>query len=39
MYSSQSELNNNWTKISNKRGRATQEETEREAKHVKESER
>jgi hypothetical protein len=35
--SSQPELNNNWTKVSYKRGRSTQEETEREAKHAKES--
>jgi hypothetical protein len=28
MYSSQSELNNNWTKLSHKRGTSTQEETE-----------
>jgi hypothetical protein len=38
MYSSQPELNNNWTKLSYKRGRSTQEETEREAKLAKESE-
>jgi hypothetical protein len=38
MYSSQPELNNNWTKVSYKRGRSTQEETEREARHAKESE-
>jgi hypothetical protein len=30
MYSSQPELNNNWTKVSYKRGRSTQEETKRE---------
>jgi hypothetical protein len=36
--SSQPELNDNWTKISYKRGRSTPEETEREAKHAKESE-
>jgi hypothetical protein len=33
MYSSQPELNDNWTKVSYKRGRSTQKETEREAKH------
>jgi hypothetical protein len=33
-YSSQPELNDNWTKASYKRGRSTQEETEREAKHA-----
>jgi hypothetical protein len=38
MYSFQPELNGNWTKVSYKRGRSTQEETEREAKHAKESE-
>jgi hypothetical protein len=38
MYSSHSELNNNWTKVSYKRGRSTQEETERETKHAKENE-
>jgi hypothetical protein len=37
MYS-QPELNDNWTKVSYKRGRTTQEETERGAKHAKESE-
>jgi ATP-dependent 26S proteasome regulatory subunit len=37
IYSSQPELNNNWTKVSYKRGRLTQEETEREAKHTTES--
>jgi hypothetical protein len=31
-YSSQPELNNSWTKVSYKRGRSTQEETQREAK-------
>jgi hypothetical protein len=36
-YSSQPELNN-WTKISYKRGKSTQEETEREAKHTQENE-
>jgi hypothetical protein len=36
--SSQPELNNNWTTVSCKRGRSTQEETERNAKHSKESE-
>jgi hypothetical protein len=29
MYSSQPELNSNWTKVSYKRGRLTQEETEK----------
>jgi hypothetical protein len=38
MYSFQPELIDNWTKVSYKRGRLTQEETEREAKHTKESE-
>jgi hypothetical protein len=38
MYSFQPELNKNWTKVSYKRGRSTQEETEREAKHAKENE-
>jgi hypothetical protein len=38
MNSSQPELNDNWTKISYKRGRPTQKGTEREAKHAKESE-
>jgi hypothetical protein len=38
MYSSQPKLNNNWTKVLYKRGKSTQEETEREAKHAKESE-
>jgi hypothetical protein len=38
MYSSQPELNNNWTKVSYRRSRSTQEETEREAKHTKENE-
>jgi hypothetical protein len=37
MYSSQPELNDNWTEVSYKRGRSTQEESEREAKHAKES--
>jgi hypothetical protein len=37
MYSSQTELNYNWTKVSYKRGRSTQG-TEREAKHTKENE-
>jgi hypothetical protein len=37
MNSSQPELNDNWTKVSYKRGRSTQE-TEREAKHTKQSE-
>jgi hypothetical protein len=37
MYSSQPELNNNWTKVSYKRSRSTQERTEREAKHAKQS--
>jgi hypothetical protein len=36
--SSQPKLNDNWTKVSYKRGRSTQEENEREAKHTKESE-
>jgi hypothetical protein len=34
MYSSQPELNDNWTKVSYKRGRPTHDETEREAKHA-----
>jgi hypothetical protein len=38
MNSSQPELNDNWTKTSYKRRRSTQEGTEREAKHAKESE-
>jgi hypothetical protein len=38
MYSSQPELKTNWTKVSFKRGRSTQEETEREVKHTKEKE-
>jgi hypothetical protein len=39
MNSSQPELNNDsWTKVSYKRRRSTQEGTEREAKHAKESE-
>jgi hypothetical protein len=38
MNSSQPELNHNWIKVSYKRGRSTQEGTDREAKHVKESE-
>jgi hypothetical protein len=38
MNSSQPELNDNWTKVSYKRGRSTQEGTEREAKHTKKSE-
>jgi hypothetical protein len=38
MNSSQPELNDNWTKVSYKRGRLTQEGTEREAKHAKRSE-
>jgi hypothetical protein len=37
IYSSQSELNSNWTKVSYKRDRSTQKETEREAKHTRES--
>jgi hypothetical protein len=37
MYSSQQELNNNYTKVSYKTGRPTQEETKREAKHIKEN--
>jgi hypothetical protein len=37
-YSSQPELNNNWTKVPYKRGRSTQKKNEREAKHTKESE-
>jgi hypothetical protein len=35
-FPSQQELNN-WTKVSYKRGRSTQDETEREVKHAKES--
>jgi hypothetical protein len=38
VYSSQPELNDNLNKVSYKRGRSAQEETEREAKHAKESE-
>jgi hypothetical protein len=38
MYSSHPEINNNWTQVSYKRGRSRQDETEREAKHTKESE-
>jgi hypothetical protein len=38
MNSSQPELNDNWTKVSQKRGRSTKEETEIEAKHTKEHE-
>jgi hypothetical protein len=38
MNSSQTELNENWTKVSYKRGRSTQEENEWEAKLAKESE-
>jgi hypothetical protein len=38
MNSSQPELNDNWAKVSYKRGRSTQEETERGAKHTNESE-
>jgi hypothetical protein len=38
MNSSQPELNDNWTKVSYKRGRSTQEENGRETKHFKESE-
>jgi hypothetical protein len=38
IYSSQPEVNDNWTKVSHKRGRPTQEGTERETKHAKESE-
>jgi hypothetical protein len=34
MYSSQQELNSIWIKLSYKRGRSTQKETEREAKHT-----
>jgi hypothetical protein len=37
MCSSQPELNINWTEVSYKRGRSTQDETEREAIHTKES--
>jgi hypothetical protein len=37
MYSSQPELNNNWIKVSYKRGRSTQEETETEARRIKET--
>jgi hypothetical protein len=35
---SQPELNDNWAKVSYKRGRSTQEGTAREAKHAKQSE-
>jgi hypothetical protein len=38
MNSSQSELNDNWTKVSYKRGRSIQEGPESQAKHAKESE-
>jgi hypothetical protein len=38
MYSSQPELNNSWTKVSYKRGKSTQEETEKEANYAKENE-
>jgi hypothetical protein len=38
MYSSEPELNNKSTKVSYKIGRSTQEQTETEAKHTKESE-
>jgi hypothetical protein len=38
MYSSQPELNDNWTKVSHKSSRSIQEETEIEDKHAKESE-
>jgi hypothetical protein len=38
MNSSQPELNDNWTKVSYKRGSSTQKENEKEAKHAKESE-
>jgi hypothetical protein len=38
MNSSQPELNDNWTKLSYKRGRSTQEGTERGAKHATENE-
>jgi hypothetical protein len=38
MNSSQPELNDNWTKVSYKRGRSTQEGTKSVAKHTKESE-
>jgi hypothetical protein len=38
LYFSQPELSNNWAKVSNKRGMPTQVETERKAKHAKESE-
>jgi hypothetical protein len=38
MYSSQPELNDNWTKVSNKRSRSTQEEPEIKAKHAKQNE-
>jgi hypothetical protein len=37
MNSSKPELNDNWSKVSCKRGTPTQEGTEREAKHAKES--
>jgi hypothetical protein len=35
---SQPELNDNWTKVAYKRGRSTQQGTEKEAKHAKQSE-
>jgi hypothetical protein len=38
MNSSQPVLKDNWTKVTYKRGRSTQEGTEREAKHAKENE-
>jgi hypothetical protein len=37
-FPSQQEVNNNWTKISYKRGRSAQDETEAKTKHSKESE-
>jgi hypothetical protein len=36
-FPSQPELNNNWTEVLYKRGRPTQEQTERKANHIKES--
>jgi hypothetical protein len=38
MNSSQTELNDNWTKVSYKKGRSTQDGTDKEAKHVKQRE-
>jgi hypothetical protein len=37
-YHTQPELNHKWAKVSYKRGRSTQDETERETKHAKDSE-